>query len=263
MRTIKLITIYYSGLIKAKLEYRFSFFVQTLVTLSGIIVGYLSIWVLVSSFDEIAGWNAPEMFLLYALGTLCYSCADMIFGTPMKWLGRWAKQGDFDSILIRPVNPLLYVLLKQFSFKFAPVVVSLLTLFIALSSLDCLVSTLSRALLPLTVLGGVLIEASLMIVAGSLGLKFFETQSAVKMLTNELRRFTDYPLSIFPECISYILTFVIPLAFVNYIPAMHLTGKDSFPDVIMLTPLFVGYLLFFAAYMFFLHSVKRYASTGS
>lgn len=263
MNTIKLLKTYYIGLTKAKLEYRFTFFIQFFITIFGVAVGYLGIWVLLDKFHEIEGWNLYEMLLLYASGYFCYAVSDVVFGVPMKWLGRWAKLGEFDSILIRPIDPLLHVLLKQFSFKFGPVVISILALAVCFVGLNRLYDPILLLMYPISLLGGVMIESALMVIVGSLGLRLFETKSAAKMLTKELREFTNYPLEIFPASIVFILLTIVPLAFVNYVPVRCLLGKDGGSGIIMLVPLVIGMIGFFVAYKFFRWNITKYSSTGS
>ena len=77
---------------------------------------------------------------------------------------------------------------------------------------------------------------------------------------------TNFILMIFHKAIQFLMTFVVPFAFVNYFPAQYLLRKDdmaSYPAIFMyITPL-VGLLMYLLAYAFWRFSIKYYKSSGN
>jgi ABC-2 type transport system permease protein len=75
-----------------------------------------------------------------------------------------------------------------------------------------------------------------------------------------------YPLSIFPRGIQMLLTFLVPVGFISFYPALDFVGpNDSFAlpiDLALFTPA-VGAVLFLLAYAIFHRGLKRYESAGS
>jgi ABC-2 type transport system permease protein len=74
-------------------------------------------------------------------------------------------------------------------------------------------------------------------------------------------KFIDYPLDIYNPIIVFILTFIIPLGFINYYPAQLFLGKGLVLAA-YLAPL-VGIIMFIVSYSLWKYGIKNYTSTGS
>jgi ABC-2 type transport system permease protein len=73
--------------------------------------------------------------------------------------------------------------------------------------------------------------------------------------------FAQYPLSIYPRAIEFMLTWIIPYGFASYYPASFLLGRDVGP-LVWISPLIaVGLLVL--GYRCWLVGLGRYEGTGS
>ena len=81
-----------------------------------------------------------------------------------------------------------------------------------------------------------------------------------------VRRFIEYPITIYDRWLQLFLTVVIPYAFVSFYPAQHFLDKDGqalfHPALQYGTPL-VGIFMFALACGFWRFGVNHYQSTGS
>ena len=77
---------------------------------------------------------------------------------------------------------------------------------------------------------------------------------------------TQYPLTVFPREMVVGLTFLVPLAFVNWYPSLYVLGRDDpygFPEWLRYaSPLAAGVLLSVTA-LVWRAGVRHYESTGS
>ena len=73
--------------------------------------------------------------------------------------------------------------------------------------------------------------------------------------------FAQYPLSIYPRAIEFMLTWIIPYGFASFYPAAYLMGRDVGP-LAWLGPL-VAAVLLVLGYRFWLAGLNRYEGTGS
>ena len=81
------------------------------------------------------------------------------------------------------------------------------------------------------------------------------------MLVQTCREFVKYPLNVFPAAIQGFFTFLLPLGFVAYYPAMALLGKTSLP-VPVLMPVVAAVVILLAA-LIWNAGLRGYNSTGT
>ncbi len=77
---------------------------------------------------------------------------------------------------------------------------------------------------------------------------------------------TQYPLTIYPTELVKALTFLIPIAFVNWYPSLYiLDHPDPFglPDAMQFASPVAAFALFLPAAAIWRTGVRRYRSTGS
>ena len=77
---------------------------------------------------------------------------------------------------------------------------------------------------------------------------------------------TQYPLSIFPKEVLVGLTFVIPVAFVNWYPCLYLLGRTDpagMPEAFQFLSPLAAVLSVVLALLMWRSGVRHYTSTGS
>jgi ABC-2 type transport system permease protein len=83
----------------------------------------------------------------------------------------------------------------------------------------------------------------------------------MNILTHGGREFGRYPYAIYGQGILKFVTYVIPLALVQYYPLLYLTDREDSP-LYMLAPL-PAFLFLIPCYVFWKFGLSRYKSTGS
>jgi len=115
------------------------------------------------------------------------------------------------------------------------------------------------------ILGAALIQAAILVIIGTMSF-WLVKNTATYSLLNCFNNFIDYPISIYNKSIQAFLTFVIPVAFVNFYPVHYFldkTGDNLFSPILQYGTPVVGIVLFFLAYQFWRIGVDKYESTGS
>ena len=120
--------------------------------------------------------------------------------------------------------------------------------------------------LVLVVLGAALIQAAALIASSVMSFFTVNENPVLDFLLFNMKKFTDYPITVYPRGIQFILTFILPFAFMNFYPASLLLGKAvpaGFPAVLpYLTPA-VGALCFALSVVLWNWGLSHYKSTGS
>ncbi|NJD01291.1 MAG: hypothetical protein FIA99_01535 [Ruminiclostridium sp.] len=176
------------------------------------------------------------------------------------------KEGTFDEVLTKPLNPFLYLSSRHFSTGyFGTMSISLLIMFFCFARIGIALSPIKIFFLLFVVISGGLITSSMMILASIPTFWIIENRF-IKNFIFGINDFANYPITIFNKKIQIMVTLLVPFAFINFYPAQYFLGKNDFsifhPIFQFLSPV-VGIIMFFLAYKLWMFRISRYKSTGS
>jgi len=255
--------------IRSQMQYRASFAFEFVAQFIGNIVDFGVVAVFFTRVPTFGGWSLGEVGLLYGLSAVSFSLADMLasgfdYGTfgPLM-----VRQGGFDQVLLRPVNLFVQVLASQFVLRrIGRIAQGALILIVALNLLEPNWTPIQIGFLVVTIAGGVLFFMGLFIFGSGVSFWTVDSLEAMNVVTYGGQTMTSYPMHIYQDWLRSIFTFVIPMAFVNYYPALWLLGK---PDPLggpawlaFLSPCVCVAVLAIGVRMW-TFGARRYQSTGS
>lgn len=82
-----------------------------LATLISFVTKGVTIWILLDRFKVIKGWTLYQALFLFNLNIVAYGICGFIFYAPMVYMEQMVQRGEFDVVLVRPMNSLLYTIL--------------------------------------------------------------------------------------------------------------------------------------------------------
>lgn len=252
--------------ILAGIQYRASFWIDTLCFVFGYGTQAALMYLLVTKFETINGWQPFEVMLLYAYVLATYTLANS-FMAGIMWNLSWSIQsGDFDQSMTKPMHPMVYEMASSFSdYYFLHFFLALAMIGLCVFNLG-VVPTAGRIVIALlSILGGALVQGGVMILFSSASFALINNPLSGD-LYNNIRPVADYPLSILPKIAQFILTAVVPLGFVSFYPAQNLIGKNDFlffPTWVQYMSLPVGIAFFAIALIVWNAGMRGYKSTGS
>ena len=262
---LRLTYVFTGKAIKAMLTYRYSFVLNCISQAMDYAVAFLLMWVMISAFDSLNGWNAYEVMLLYSFSLFAYGIAGTFFFNIMNHLPGQIWKGGFDDVLVKPVKVLPYLLASSFICNYiAHITLSILVMGLCFHALEMPVTLWLLARIIRILLFGSLIYGGLfLIVSGS---AFLVTKTdALFHIMFFFREVSYYPLSIFPKVIQIMATVLVPYGFINFYPLRELLGKEETGGLGNLagwSP--VAAIVFFTmACLFFNLSARQYKSSGS
>ena len=111
-RYLKLYFLLAGAYVRSRLQYRLSFWMMCIAIVAGeaCMVGLLG--ALLSKFRALDGWTLAEIVFLYGLANLAYSLMQ-ILGSQLDDFDRYIVRGELDTVLIKPVPPLFYILASR------------------------------------------------------------------------------------------------------------------------------------------------------
>ncbi|GAA4515972.1 ABC transporter permease [Actinoallomurus oryzae] len=226
----------------------------------------VAILIMFAHTSRLGGFSLAEVMFLYATSGLCLALADITIGT-VERLGEHIRKGTLDTVLLRPVSPLLQIATEDFNpRRLGKLIPTATMLVVALTRLDVHWTPARVALLPLMVAGGLWIFWALWVLTAAWQFVVVDGKQAGNSITYGGGFLTQYPLSIFGRDVLRGLTWVLPLAFVNWEPALYVLDR---PDPLGLpvffrfaSPLVAAALSVLAA-LAWRGGLRRYQSTGS
>jgi ABC-2 type transport system permease protein len=225
-----------------------------------------AILVMFAHTSRLGGFALPEVMFLYGTSGLAVSVADILLGTAER-LGEHIRKGTLDTLLVRPVSPLIQIATEDFSpRRMGKLVPTGIVLALALPRLGVHWTPGRVATIPLMLAGGIWIYGTLWVLSAAWQFAVVDGQQATNAVIYGGAYLTQYPLSIFGRTALRGLTWVVPLAFVNWEPALYVLGR---PDPLGLPVFFrfasplVAIVLTALAALAWRTGLRHYRSTGS
>ena len=266
MNALRLYGRYASISLRAQMEYRASFLMQTAGQFVVTGIEFLGMWALFSRFGQLRGWTLAEVAFFYGLISITWSIADTLT-RGFDVFGNTVKNGDFDRLLLRPRSTVVQLFGHELTLRrMGRLAQGLAVLVFAVSTLDVMWSSPRIALLLLAVVGGVCLFIGLMILEATSAFWTTESLEVWNAFTYGGVTMSQYPLEIYRPWFRRFFIFVIPLGCINYLPGVAILGR---PDPLG-TPLPLQWMAPLAGPIFLLiclqvwrFGVRHYQSTGS
>lgn len=252
--------------IKCKMEYKFTFGFFVF----GILIFYIGqlgvILVIMNKFKTINGWTLGEMAFLYGLLVFSQGISYLMFNA-LNHFERFIIQGEFDRVLIRPLNPLIQVLCSNLQISsIAHFIIGVTAIFFGSISAGLEWSFGKLFFLALVIGGSVLIFGGIRIIVSAVAFWTIRNRILVQIFVYNSKEFILYPISIYNPWVQWFLTFIFPLAFINFYPAGYFLNKSGqfifHPILQFMTPV-IGLFIFSVSLLIWRFGISRYQSTGS
>lgn len=250
--------------VRASMAYRASFWMIAVGSFFLTGLDFLGIWIMFQTVDEMGGFSLSEVAFLYGATGLGIAIADMVVGR-VERLGQMIRLGSLDTMMVRPVPLLAQVLADEFAIRrVARILQSGLVFAWAATYVEW---TAARALVALVMVAcGSLIFFGIFISFACIQFWTAESAEVANAFTYGGNTATQYPLSVFPREAVLALTFLMPLAFVNWYPSLFILGRDDPFDLPgwlqFASPVAAAVVLAITA-LCWRTGVRHYRSTGS
>lgn len=252
--------------LQSMIEYRSAFLSGALAQAASYSAELLLVWIMINQFETIGTWGPYEVMFLYALNLLTYAVAGFFLYNPHASLSGMIRTGEFDEVLTKPLNPLLYIVCRMFNYGyFSHTAISIIIIGICFVKLGISITLIKVLFLVVIVISGALIQGAIFLFASVPSFWLVEN-SGFRVLFWNSKEFIKYPISIYNKAIQLFLTLIMPYAFISFYPAQYFLNKDDFlmfHPVLQYTSPIVGIIVFTIAYKFWTLGIKNYTSTGS
>ena len=270
---MRLISVYFKYCLiqfKTLLEYKFAFYAQLLANAVWCFVTFAGIWIIMDRFGSIAGWSKYEVLFLYSINIFSHGLSGMFIWGPMVNLGRMIEQGNFDTMMIRPINSFWIMIMSNFTYTYISwLFIPTYFLWYCLSQLGITLSVAQFMILILIIVNATLINIGILVITGAMSFWTIRSSDILGLLynaNNGIKPIIDYPITIYPRIVQFIVLILIPYAFINYIPSVYFLGHEdiaSFHPIVMYCIPAVTICILGIAYFVWTRGIKNYQGVGS
>ncbi|WP_416071450.1 ABC transporter permease [Streptomyces sp. ME02-8801-2C] len=253
--------------VRSTMAYRASFAMTTIGNFVATGLDFLAIMLMFSQIDRLGGYSLPEVAFLYGLSAVAFGIADLVVGS-MDRLGRRVRDGTLDTLLVRPAPVLAQVAADRFAVRrIGRITQGLLVLGYALLTLDDVHWTTVKVLLmPVMVISGGAIFCAVFVGGGAFQFVARDASEVQNAFTYGGTTLLQYPPGLFAQDLVRGVTFVLPLAFVNWLPALYVLGRPyplDLPEWVAFLPPLVAAGCCALAGLAWRAGLRTYRSTGS
>ncbi|MFM9630332.1 MULTISPECIES: ABC transporter permease [Streptomyces] len=252
--------------IRSTMAYRLSF-AMTLV--SGLLVtglDFVAILLMFSRVDALGGYSLPEVAFLYGLSATSFGIADLVIGSAGR-LGSRVRDGTLDTLLVRPAPVLAQVAADRFALRrVSRITQGALVLAYALAATDVDWTVDKVLLVPVTLVSGAVIFGAVLVAGAAFQFVAQDAAEVQSAFTYGGQTLLQYPPTVFGKELVRAVTFVFPLAFVNWVPAAYVLGRPyplDLPEWTAYAPPLVAVACCALAGLAWRAGLRSYRSTGS
>jgi len=257
---------YISASMRSQMQYRASFVFQTIGQFLICGIDFVAIWALFARFGGLKGWSLPEVALFYGMVHTAFAVTDAA-SRGFDHFPHMVKHGEFDRMLLRPRSTAFqlaaYTLelrrVGRFGQGFAVLVY-------ALCAVEVEITAAKLALILFAMAGSFCMFYGLLVLQATAAFWTTESLELMNTVTYGGTETGSYPLSIYHDWFRKFFTFVVPLACVNYYPALAVLDRAE-PGGFVATfgwysPA-VGLAFLLVSLRVWKLGVRHYRSTGS
>jgi len=254
---IKFFIIHFKSAIQYKTSFILTILGQFLISFSS----FLAFYFMFLRFNKVSGFSFNDCMLSFSVILLSYGISESIsYG--FKYFPIILSTGEFDRIMLRPVNELFSVFVSKIEFSsIGKMCQGILITVYAVSEFQGIWTISKLAVYMLMIFSGILYFVGFYILYASFCFFTIEGLEFMNIFTDGGREFGKYPLVIYGDKILKFFTYAIPLACVQYYPLLYILNRPA-PLLAPVAPLalIVFFLICIWVWKF---GVKNYKSTGS
>ncbi|MFC4609441.1 ABC transporter permease [Streptomyces maoxianensis] len=252
--------------IRSTMAYRASFVMTALGNFAATSFDFITILLMFSHVDALGGYTLGEIAFLYGASGTAFGLADLVMGS-MNRLGRRVRDGTLDTLLVRPVPVLAQVAADQFALRrLGRITQGLLIFGYGVLVLDIEWTPLRVMMVPLMLLSGAAIFSALYVAGAAFQFWAQDASEVQNSFTYGGNTLLQYPPTLFAKDLVRGVTFVVPLAFVNWLPALYVLGRPyplDLPQWLAFLPPVVAAVCCWLAALAWRVGLRSYRSTGS
>ncbi|WP_243388095.1 ABC transporter permease [Bacillus kexueae] len=252
---------YMGQYLKTRMQYRTDMVVELISDMMFQAANLIFILVVFGHTSMLSGWNRDEIIFIYGFFLVPFALFASFFNI-WDFNERYIVKGEMDRILTRPIHSLFQVVLERMELEsLFGAITGFIIMGYAAIQLQLTFHWYDLFIFILFVLGGTLVYAGIFVSIASIGFWSDARTSIMPMMYN-IGNYGRYPVNIYNRIIRYILTWILPFAFVGVYPSAYFLNKEEWYGYAFITPV-MGMIFFSLSILLWNAGVKRYRGAGN
>ncbi|WP_134699857.1 ABC transporter permease [Ammoniphilus sp. YIM 78166] len=252
---------YLKQYLKTKMAYRLDLLNEMVSDFIFQAVNLVFILVVFQHTSLINGWSREEIIFIYGFFLVPYALFTTFFNL-WDFQERYIIKGEMDRVLTRPAHNLFQVMLENLNPEsLAGAVTGMIIMGYASFQMDLSYAWYDPLIFVVLVLSGVLLYGGVYTGIAAIGF-YSDSKTGIAPMIFNIQNYGRYPVDIYNNVIRFVLTWILPFAFVGVYPAAYFLGRDELQLYVWLTPV-MGVLFFLVGLFVWNQGVKNYRGAGS
>jgi len=233
MNFLRLFGTYFKIGAMGEMQYRLNFFVQLLQSILELGTAIAGLAVIFSYTHSLGGWSPDEVLALVGVYTLVRGLIGLVIYPGMELFIGSVRDGMLDFTLVKPVDAQVLISVHSVDiWKLIDIGLGIGVVVYALTRLGAQVGLSQVALFVGMLLTGSAIIYSFWLILATLSFWFVRVENILEIFRS-MYEAGRWPVSLYPGWLRFILSFIVPVAFVTTVPTEALTGRLT-PDTLLL-----------------------------
>jgi ABC-2 type transport system permease protein len=246
---------------KTKLVYRMDFVNEILSDFIFQITNLVFILVVFQHTRFLQGWSREEIIFIYGFFLVPYAVFSTFFNL-WQFQEKYIIKGEMDRILTRPAHNLFQVMLENMEPEsLAGAFTGLIIMGYSAWEMKLTITWYDPIVFILLVFFGALIYGGVYTAIAAVGF-FTDSQTGISPMIWNIQNYGRYPVNIYNKIIRFLLTWILPFAFVGVYPSAYFLHRKDLYTYVWLTPV-MGILFFSIGVYVWNIGVKNYRGAGS
>lgn len=261
LRHLRLLRVFYKASLLSELEYRANFLIHGLYSVGWTAWLWFALAIFYQQRSSLAGWSYYEALMVVGLFQVFSGLIEAVLRPNILAIVEHIRKGTLDFVLLKPIDSQFFVSTRQVIFwKFLDMVVGLGVIVYALRQLNVVPGAEDIALfmLMLAIGASLLYAVWMMMITSAFWFVRVDNISEVLYSLFEAGRF---PVNVFGGVVRFVLTFVVPIAFMTTFPAAVLLGKLEWRYLWL--GIVLAIVLFTLSVRFWRFALRYYTSASS
>ena len=259
-RYFRLLRIFTVNSLQLELEYRGNFVLNIFNSLITTATGLLVLYAMFDNATSVGGWSFGEALTLYGVFMVFEALIDIFMYPSLNKLPEYIRLGTMDFFLLKPISAQFMVSFRYLSVWMLPQLLLAFALIgYGMAQSEQLHVTAVLLVLILLLCGSVIVYAIWFMLTTT---AFWLVKVAnISELFYAFFTTGRFPVSAFPTWARFLLTFVVPIAFITTVPASAAVGRLTVGAVV--GSVAMAGALFIVSRLFWRYAVANYTSASS